>query len=106
VIKRALTIYRKARKGVDDTPLKYSLKAVALLKASREFRYPLSFDEALKLFPRAKARLLEAAILVDLPRADPSLYLPRACSRLVSNSELKDRIVVKAFTQVIKAKRI
>jgi len=76
------------------------------LKASREFRYPLSFDEALKLFPRAKARLLEAAILVDLPRADPSLYLPRACSRLVSNSELKDRIVVKAFTQVIKAKRI
>ena len=33
VIKRALAIYRKARKGVNDALLKRSLKAVALLKA-------------------------------------------------------------------------
>ena len=105
VIKRALAIYREARKGVNDTLLKHSLKAVALLKAARELRYPLSFGEALKLFPRARAKLLEAAILVGLPRAGPSLYIPRACSRLVSNSELKDRMVVKAFTQLSKLSR-
>ena len=106
VIKRALAIYRKARKGVNDPLLKHSLKAVALLKASRELRYPLSFEEALKLFPRAKARFLEAVVLVGLPKADPGLYIPKACSRLVKDNEMKGKIMAKAFAQLPKLIKI
>ena len=97
VIKRVLAIYRKARKGVNDPLLKHSLKAVALLKASRELRYPLSFEEALKLFPRAKARFLEAAIRVGLSKAKPSLYIPRACSKLIGNGKLRGKLMAMAF---------
>ena len=58
MIKRALVIYREARRGVNDALLKHFLKAVALLKASRELRYPLSLNEAPKLFPKVKGRLI------------------------------------------------
>jgi len=102
VIRRALAIYKEARKGVSDVLLKHSLKAVALLKAPRELRYPLSFEEALKLFPRAKARFLEAAIRVGLSKAKPSLYIPRACSKLIGNGKLRGKLMAMAFAQLPK----
>ncbi|MCD6510947.1 MAG: hypothetical protein J7L11_11245 [Thermoprotei archaeon] len=46
------------------------------MKASRELRYPLSLDEILRMFPRA--RFLEATILAGLLKADPSFKVEKA----------------------------
>jgi len=75
------------------------------LKASRELRYPLSLDEILRMFPRAKARFLEATILAGLLKADPSLYIPRTCPRLIDDSEIRGRIMAGALMAASKLKK-
>jgi len=95
VIRRAIDIYKGARRGVNDALPRHPLKAVALLKASGEFRYPLSFEEALKLFPRARPL-----------KADLSIYIHKTFSKLMEDSELRSRVMPRVLIQLSRIKSL